>query len=370
MAAPGCAAAPGCVAVIGEALIDLVAGRDGEVAARPGGGPFNTARTLARLGVPAVFAGRLSGDAFGRLLRERLAADGVALALPAPSAAPTTLAVADVDAAGVASYHFYLDGTAAAEVDYDALRTALAGDAVPAAVHVGTLGLVLEPAASSAERLITSALPPGTLVMADPNCRPGAIPGREAYLGRLSRIARRADIVKASTEDLAYLVPGAPPGEAAATLLGLGAGIVIVTDGPRPARAFLPSGREVSADAPAVRVADTIGAGDAFGGAFLAYWTRRQLTRAALADPETVRAGLAFAARVAALTCARPGADPPRLAELPDAPLPPAPVRGQRMPASGHPGQRASGPAGRGAQDRLARWMARIRRMSRVWLSS
>lgn len=314
------------IAVIGEALIDLVVGGDGDVAARPGGGPFNTARTLARLGVPAIFAGRLSGDGFGRLLRARLDADGVTLGLPSLSGSPTTLAVADVDDAGVASYHFYLDGTAAADVEYDALRAALAGDlaaAAPlaeestlAAVHVGTLGLVMEPVASSTERLVTSVLPPGTLVMADPNCRPGAIPDREVYLSRLARILRHADIVKASAEDLAYLVPDVPAGRAAGTLLGQGAGLVIVTDGPRPARAFLPSGREIRADVPAVEVVDTIGAGDAFGGGFLAHWTRHQMARADLTEPDAVYGALAFAARVAALTCARAGADPPRLTEL------------------------------------------------------
>lgn len=314
------------IAVIGEALIDLVVRGDGDVAARPGGGPFNTARTLARLEVPAVFAGRLSDDGFGRLLREGLEADGVLLGLPSPSSSPTTLAVADVDDAGIARYHFYLDGTAAADVDDATLRAVLGtgmstegsfgGKNHLDAVHVGTLGLVMEPIASSAELLVTSALPPQTLVMVDPNCRPGAIPDRDAYLSRLARILRRADIVKASIDDLAYLVPDAPVAKAAGALLDQGAGIVVVTDGPGTVRAFTPAGREIRVDVPPVEVVDTIGAGDAFGGGFLAYWTGHGMTRPALAETDDIGAALAFAAEVAALTCARPGADPPHLAEL------------------------------------------------------
>ena len=306
------------IAVVGEALIDLVVSRDGGVDPRPGGGPFNTARTIARLGEPAVFCGRLAGDGFGAMLRDRLVADGVLLGVPAPSSAPTSLAVAEVDPAGIARYGFYLTGTSAADLRHAALATALADLRVSghqvAALHVGTLGLVMEPIASGIERLITVDLPPDVLVMADPNCRPGAITDKDAYLARLGRILGRADVVKASVEDLAYLAPDAPPAEAAAALLKLGPTLVLVTDGPHPARAFLP-GRELTAEVPAVEVVDTIGAGDAFGGAFLAWWTARGLTRADLSEPGAVSSALAVAAEVAALTCARAGADPPRLAE-------------------------------------------------------
>jgi fructokinase len=306
------------IAVVGEALIDLVVDRAGGVAARPGGGPFNTARTIARLGQPAAFLGRLAGDGFAAMLRGRLEADGVEVGVPTPSDAPTTLAVADVDSAGVARYGFYLTGTAAADLDHSTLAGALATLAAAGhrttALHVGTLGLVMEPIASGIERLIAAHLPPDVLVLADPNCRPGAIVDRDAYLARLDRILRRTDVVKASVEDLAYLLPDAPPRDAAAVLLKRGPKLVLVTDGPHPARAFLP-GRELTTEVPPVEVVDTIGAGDAFGGGFLAWWTANGLTRADLSDGGAVTAALAAAAEVASLTCARPGADPPRLAE-------------------------------------------------------
>jgi fructokinase len=102
---------------------------------------------------------------------------------------------------------------------------------------------------------------------------------------------------------------------AAARLREHTAGIVLVTDGPRAAWAVLPTG-EVSVDVPAVTVVDTIGAGDAFGGSFLAWWTGRKLSRSELFQPEPVREALQAAVEVAALTCTRAGAEPPRLAEL------------------------------------------------------
>jgi fructokinase len=301
------------IAVFGEALIDLVVSADGRVDARPGGGPYNAARALARLGAPVTFLGRLAGDGVGRLLRDRLVADGVTIGLSEPSAAPSTLAVADLDQAGAASYAFHLAGTAAADADYPALRAALP-DGV-AAVHAGSLGLLMEPAGSAVERLILTDVPASALVMLDPNCRPAAVADHAAYRERVEAIARRADIVKASAADLAYLYPDKPPAEAAAVLLALGAAVVLVTQGPHPARAFLPD-TVLAANVPRVTVADTIGAGDAFGAGFLAWWMARGLTRADLRWPAMVSDALRTAAAVAALTCTRPGADPPALAEV------------------------------------------------------
>ena len=301
------------ITVTGEALIDLVIDGDGRPWPRPGGGPFNTARTIGRLGLEPAFLGRLSGDDFGRQLRARLEQDGVMLAVPQPADTPTTLAIVDVDAAGAPRYRFYLAGTSSAALEYPLLTAAL--PAGMTALHAGTLALVMEPIATSIERLITTGLPPGTLVMIDPNCRPGAIADRSAYLARLARILRHADVVKVSTEDLTYLYPGATARAAAAALLGQGPRLVLVTDGPRPARAFLP-GQEVSVDVPVVQVVDTIGAGDAFGGAFLAWWSGNELTKSDLRRPDPVRGALRAAAQVASVTCTRAGAEPPWLDEL------------------------------------------------------
>ena len=307
------------IVVAGEGLIDLVVSPGGQVAARPGGSPYNAARSLARLGVETTFLGRLARDGLGRLLRDRLAAEGVAIGVPEPSTRPSTLAVATLDQAGSADYAFYLDGTAGADLGYDAMKKALPADMT--ALHVGDLGLVMEPIGAAIERLILTDVPAEALVLLDPNCRPSAVTDHEAYRRRMSVIIRHADIVKASTEDLAYLYPGVPPEEAARALVqNVGPSLVLVTDGPRPARAFLPDS-VLAEGVPSVTVVDTIGAGDAFGGGFLAWWTAHGLGKADLARPAPVRDALVgkalrAATAAAALTCARPGADPPARSEL------------------------------------------------------
>ncbi|HEY3907275.1 MAG TPA: carbohydrate kinase [Streptosporangiaceae bacterium] len=301
------------IAVTGEALIDLFVDQDGNCRARPGGGPLNTARTIGRLGMEPWFAGRLSRDSFGRMLATCLNSDGVTLAVPQLSSAPTTLAVVGVDSAGSPGYEFYLAGTSSGALEYADLSAALPVGLT--ALHAGSLALVLEPIATAIERVITEDLPPESLVMIDPNCRPDAIADPGAYRGRLSRILRRTDIVKVSMEDLGYLYPGSPAGQAAASLLGQGPGLVLITDGPHPARAFV-SGHEVGAEVPEVTVIDTLGAGDAFGGAFLAWWSRNALTRQDLNRIDLIREALQASAQVAALTCTRVGAEPPWLSEI------------------------------------------------------
>src|ERR1700678_3002668 len=142
------------IAVIGEALIDLVLDHDGHIAARPGGGPFNTARTMGRLGVAPAFLGRLSPDGFGRMLRASLDRDGVTLGVPQLTDDATTLAVVDVDQAGAPRYRFYLAGTSSAALEYPLLCAALPTGVM--ALHTGALALVMEPIATSIERVITS----------------------------------------------------------------------------------------------------------------------------------------------------------------------------------------------------------------------
>jgi fructokinase len=301
------------ITVVGEALIDLVADRDGCIRARPGGGPFNTARTIGRLGQAPAFLGRLSRDGFGRLLSASLDQDGVLMSIPDLVDAPSTIAVVEVDSDGAAQYRFYLAGTASAALDFTQLTAALPNHVT--ALHVGTLALTMEPIAAGIERLIASTLSPDTLVMIDPNCRPQAIRNHRAYRARLTRLLRRADVVKVSREDLAYLYPDAPASTAAVGLLGLGPKLILLTDGPRPAWALLGE-QEISVEVPAVEVVDTIGAGDAFGGAFLAWWVGNELTKHDLNRPGPIRAALLAAVQVAALTCTRVGAEPPWLAEV------------------------------------------------------
>ena len=282
----------------------------------PGGGPFNTARTIGRLGGQVAFLGRLSTDRFGGMLHDALTESEVDLSLTEGTDAPTTLAIAEIDEAGVASYRFHTADTSAADLSHEAIDRALAMR--PRAVHLGTLGLVLEPVAEALAAEI-AAVGVDTLVMLDPNCRPRVIRDRAAYLDRLERIERRADVVKVSTDDLAYLAPDRLPAAAAGAILDRGPSVVLVTDGPRPVLIVTTAG-VVQVPVPAVAVVDTVGAGDAFGGGFLARWLERGAGPADLADSAAVHDAVAFAVAVSVRTCQRPGADPPRRAELPRAP--------------------------------------------------
>lgn len=298
------------IVVGGEALVDLVIDPLGQVVAKLGGGPFNAARAAGRLGSPVSFLGALSDDRFGRLLLAQLAADGVDTSLVQRTEYPTTLAAAELDESGSATYHFYLDHTSAPTV----------ADAVlPAGTrifHVGTLGMVLEPMAATMERLVAAA-PDDLLVLLDPNCRPRVTPDRSAYLPRLARMGARADVVKVSTDDLEFIAPGDHEAGVQSLLSG-GATVVLHTDGGDAVRVRL-DGERVDVPVPRVQVVDTIGAGDSFGGAFAAWWQQAQLGRADLRDVEALTAAVTAAVHVAAISCTRVGAQPPFASELGDA---------------------------------------------------
>jgi fructokinase len=300
------------IVVGGEALIDLILHPDGRLAAVPGGGPYNTARTIGRLGVPVAFVGGLSTDRFGRRLHDGLVADGVDDGLATITVRPTTLAVAELDPVGVATYRFYVDGTSAAALEPAGLPS-MPGRAVTA-VHVGTLGLVLEPLATAMEALVARA-PDDAVVMIDPNCRPTATPDPGAYIARVDRLLRRADVVKVSSDDLAFLRPGLDPAEAVADLLRHGPGVVLWTDGGDAVQVVTERGRTAIAP-PRVPIVDTVGAGDAFGGGFLAAWIGSGHGRPEIASDDALLEATQQAVRVAAFTCTRAGAEPPTAQEL------------------------------------------------------
>ncbi len=303
---------PGLIVVAGESLIDVIVDPAMHVRAVPGGGPYNTARTIGRLGERVAFLGRLSSDRFGRLLREGLEADGVDTSLAVGCDAPTTLAIAELDETGTATYRFYLEGTSAPGLTSTDVSTVTQREL--SMLHVGTLGLLLEPVGSSLE-LVIGSVSSETLVMVDPNCRPLATPDPAAYRARIDRVLARADVVKVSTDDLAFLDPGAAPEAAAERLLRCGPSVVLCTDGGRAVVVLTRAGTRRLA-VPQVPVVDTVGSGDAFGGGFLAWWSAHRLGRAALADVDLASRAAAAAIAVASRTVGRPGADPPRLDEL------------------------------------------------------
>jgi len=300
------------IVVCGEALIDMISNGDGTQQSAPGGGPFNTARALARLGVPTAFLGRLSDDVFGRELAELLKADGASLQLASVGSEPTTVAMAEVDSDGFAEYQFLVQGTSAPNLTPEMIPERFGSEVT--ALHFGTLGLVLEPMASTLIQLMISERG-RRVVMLDPNIRIGLVPDSE-YRDLLHLAISQSTIVKASEADLAWLYPGLDHEEAADRILSEGVSLVVVTLGARGAFAAH-RGARLSVDAPYVEVVDTIGAGDAFGAALMAWLYDHHLLSVDLSlSPDELRAALKFACLVAALTCARAGADPPTRADL------------------------------------------------------
>ncbi|GAB2712007.1 carbohydrate kinase family protein [Arthrobacter bambusae] len=303
--------------VIGEALVDVVQ-RSSGIDAHVGGSPLNVAVGLARLDHAVQFIGRFGKDAYGESIAAHLRSSSVMVPLP-PDESPTSVATALIDDDGAASYTFdlawELPGLAAR------LPFMLQGTSL---LHTGSIATMLEPGAAEVLAAVEHAHPNAT-VSFDPNCRPSIIKDREFARAQVERFVALADVVKASDEDLEWLYPGVDVLESARRWLGLGGSggpaVVVVTRGAAGPWGVTAAG-EAQVDAPKVEVADTVGAGDSFMAALLSGIVDHGLAGAQNRDelhamPAEVLEGiLNHAARAAAITVSRPGANPPTRAEL------------------------------------------------------
>ncbi|MER6389513.1 carbohydrate kinase [Streptomyces sp. NPDC059382] len=288
------------IVVGGEALIDLVpvAEPPGALLPRAGGGPYNTALALGRLGADVAFCSRVSTDGFGVSLLDGLRAAGVDLSLVQRGPEPTTLAVPSLAPDGSAAYVFHTEGTA------DRLFTL--PPALPPgarALALGTCSLVLEPGASAYDALLRRESGRGLTTLMDPNIRPALIPDADAYRDRFLRRLPHVSILKLSEEDAAWL------GGRVADWLAAGPSAVVLTRGAAGLTVWTREGAEHSAPGLRVPVVDTIGAGDTVNAALLHRLTGRP-------GPVDWPEALAYAARAAAVTCTRAGAEPPYATEL------------------------------------------------------
>lgn len=300
------------ITVVGEALVDIIVDPSGEVTSVVGGGPLNTARTIARLGLPVSFLGGVSADAFGGRIMRLLEQDGVHYALGERLPEPTTLAIASIDASGAATYRFMLEGTSAAAVTPQAAVAVVPGEC--RAVHVGTLGLVLQPLADATVAVVQAA-GPEQIVMVDPNCRPSVMGPGNPFARTLEQVLARADIVKVSGDDLQVIFPELDAVTAARKMQQDCGAVVLFTDGAEAVRIVTAEGIEVI-EVPKVAVLDTVGAGDSFSGGFLAHWLSGNRGRADLGDLEAIVAATRYGIAVAGITCQRAGADPPYAHEV------------------------------------------------------
>jgi fructokinase len=296
------------IVVAGEALIDLIPTVTGELTISVGGGPFNTARWLGRLGQPVGFLGAISADLLGAQIRASLIEAGVLTDQLIETSYPTTLALAQLDEAGAAQYSFYTDHTSVPDVTPEQAAAVLPPQL--SGLQVGGIGMMVEPMASAVESIVGPARERGALVMLDPNVRPSLIIDRGRYVARLYRVISKCHVLKLSVEDLAWIAPGEEPLAAARYLAARGPEVVLLTAGAAGVT-VLCANQVAHLNAQAVNVVDTIGAGDAYGAGFLANWLAGEKTPRNLNDMSAVIGAASFAAQVAAIACAHQGGTPP-----------------------------------------------------------
>ena len=299
--------------VVGEALIDLVGQRGGRtLAAHPGGSPANVALGLARLGVPVTLTTRLGQDAFGEMISAHLEASGVLVDGGPEGGVSTSLAIATL-AAGIASYDF--------RIDWDV------GPLAPLPIearclHTGSLATVLPPGEASVVDLVEREHKRGRVTVSyDPNVRPALLGDAARARPDIERLVALSDVVKVSDEDLRWLYPDRRDEDVAQAWLASGPALVVVTRGGAGVYA-VSAGLELHRPAVPIDLVDTVGAGDSFTSGLLDGLHRADLVsgarRDALAaiDEATLGSVVDAAALIAAITCSRPGADPPTRAEV------------------------------------------------------
>jgi fructokinase len=299
--------------VIGEALVDLVVdGAGGPPRAHPGGSPANVALGLARLDVPVTLTTRIGTDDHGALVRKHLENDGVRLAEGSIVDGPTSTATAHLDAAGVATYDF--------EISWDPGPLPVPPPDTEC-VHTGSLALTLEPGGREVFTAMRRAYESEVTLSYDPNVRPALSPDPEATRAWIEQVASLCQIIKASEEDLAYLYPGRRHDDVARSWVGEHTPLVVVTLGADGVFAATPR-EAVQVPALTIALVDTVGAGDSFMAGLLDALRRTDLLRheqlpalARVSAAELTRL-VREAALVSAITCSRPGADPPTRAEL------------------------------------------------------
>ncbi|WP_137844274.1 carbohydrate kinase [Microbacterium sp. 2FI] len=298
------------IVVVGEALVDIVYRPSGVGDEAPGGSPANVALTLGRLGRTPRLVTCLGDDDRGRRVRRWLEESGVAVT--AISARRTATAAAHLDETGAARYAFDL------QWDLGGQGASAAGHAD--VVHTGSVAAVLEPGASEVAVLVRAARS-RAIITYDPNIRPALVDDPVAVRARVDELVGLADVVKASDEDLRWLHPGRNLEEVAQEWQQRGAAIVVVTLGAAGALAVTDDGI-VRVPAVPAAVVDTVGAGDTFMGTLLDGLVALGGSAAALRAPgggirlDDLETILRRCALAASITVSRPGADPPRAAEL------------------------------------------------------
>ena len=294
--------------VCGEVLIDLIPNST-ERRAVVGGGPANTAKALAKLGVPTQFIDGISTDKYGQMASEELAADDVLLDYIKYSDKPTCLAIVSLSKTGGATYEFVIDNTAT--FDFDRAWLPNPELLTPSLLHIGTLVTAIEPAASvlfAWAKYVGDFAP----IVFDPNIRPAVMSDRKVYVRQVERWVGISSAVKVSDDDIYWLYPGQDLDKVTKRWLEMGPELIVVTFGDKGLAGYRENSK-ISVDAKKVVVADTVGAGDTVGAILVEAIIEDGLDK--LTD-ERLSLMLDRAARAAAITVSRTGALPPGRDEI------------------------------------------------------
>ena len=294
--------------VAGEVLIDLIP--DGsDRTPIVGGGPANTAKALSKLGIDTQFIDGISTDEYGQMANEELVASGVKLDYVKYSDKPTCLAIVSLSDSGSASYEFVIENTATFDFTPDWLPNPQTE--LPSLLHIGTLATVIDPGASVLFEWAQSVAKVAPIVL-DPNIRPAVMDDRQQYVKQVERWVSISSAVKVSDEDIKWLYPSLEIEQAVDNWLAKGPSLIVVTYGDKGLAGYR-VGEKVSVDAVVVTVVDTVGAGDTVGAILVEAIVKDSLDTLIGVRLEIM---LKRAARAAAITVSRSGANPPTLKEI------------------------------------------------------
>ena len=294
--------------VVGEVLIDLIP--DG-LGRKPivGGGPANTAKALSKIGIDTQFIDGISTDEYGQMAKNDLVNAGVKLDHVKYSDKPTCLAIVSLNDSGSATYEFVIENTSTFDFTPDWLPNPQTKK--PAVLHIGTLATVIEPGASVLFEWVQSVAKVAPIVF-DPNIRPAVMNDREKYVKQVERWVSISSAVKVSDEDIRWLYPSLDIDQVVNNWLTKGPSLIVVTYGDKGLAGYR-VGKKVSIDAVKVVVADTVGAGDTVGAILVEEIVKDGLNSLIGVRLEKM---LNRAAKAAAITVSRSGANPPTLKEI------------------------------------------------------
>ena len=294
--------------VSGEVLIDLI---PNGLKQKPvvGGGPANTAKALAKLGIDTQFIDGISTDDYGQIAKNELVTSGVKLDYVKYSNKPTCLAIVSLSESGSATYEFVIENTATFDFTPDWLPNPQTEK--PVLLHIGTLATVIEPGASVLFEWAQSVAKIAIIVF-DPNIRPAVISDRDLYVKQVERWVSISSAVKVSDEDIKWLYPSLEIEQVVNKWLVKGPSLIVVTYGDKGLTGYR-GGEKVSVDAVKVVVADTVGAGDTVGAILVEAIVKDGLDTLCGVKLEMM---LKLAAKAAAITVSRSGANPPTLKEI------------------------------------------------------